>query len=227
MNTDMEERLDNPVWSALTESHLAFAGGSGPIRYYEAGFSPFVGTFGNPDASVFDEVSHMDVFYMVGDLPGLPPHIQIETELRCLQMLWTKDTLLSDTLDIIPLTEENAGELSDLVNLVQPGLFSPRTRLMGDYYGIFEDGKLVSVSGERLKTNLFTEVSSVINHPDYLGKGYAGHLVSCVTRKIHSEGRLPMLHVLEVNTRAIRLYEKLGYTVRRKISFWKMNNLMF
>jgi hypothetical protein len=34
--------------------------------------------------------------------------------------------------------------------------------LLGDYYGIFKDNKLVAVTGERMKVNAFTEVSAIV-----------------------------------------------------------------
>lgn len=109
-----------------------------------------------------------------------------------------------------------------LVNLVQPGYFKSKTHLLGDYYGIFKGDALAAVTGERMKMNNFTEVSAVVTHPGHTGKGYAKQLVAYTVNKIFAEGKIPYLHVAEANTAGIRLYEKLGFRIRRKISFWNL-----
>ena len=89
-------------------------------------------------------------------------------------------------------------------------------------FGLFINGQLVAVTGERMKMNAFTEVSAVVTHPDHAGKGYAKQLVAYTVNKIFEEGKAPYLHVAQTNTGAIALYEKLGFTIRRKISFWNL-----
>ena len=125
--------------------------------------------------------------------------------------------------EIIKLTEEHKKELFDLVYLVQPGYFKTKTFLLGSYYGIFNDGKLAAIAGERMKMNNFTEVSAIITHPDHTGKGYAKQLTSHVVNNIFDEGKIPFLHVLESNIGAVKLYEKLGFVTRRKMSFWNIS----
>src|SRR5439155_25852607 len=80
--------------------------------------------------------------------------------------------------EIIRLNNEFDKPLYDLVNLVQPGYFKRKTVLMGDYYGIFKDGKLVAVTGARMKMNDFTDISAVVTNPLYTGRGYAKQLVA-------------------------------------------------
>jgi len=45
-------------------------------------------------------------------------------------------------------------------------------------------------------------------------------LIAHTVNKIFDENKTPYLHVAETNTGAINLYNKLGFTTRRKISFW-------
>lgn len=75
--------------------------------------------------------------------------------------------------------------------------------------------------------NQYTEVSAVVTHPEHTGKGYAKQLTAYTSNKIFSENKIPYLHVADTNIGAIKLYEKLGYEVRRKISFWNFvtNNI--
>ncbi|MCL6220358.1 GNAT family N-acetyltransferase [Zunongwangia pacifica] len=73
-----------------------------------------------------------------------------------------------------------------------------------------------------MKMNKYTEVSAVDTHPEYTGKGYAKQLIKHTTDEIFKENKIPYLHVAESNTGAIKLYKKLGFSTRRKISFWNL-----
>ena len=73
-----------------------------------------------------------------------------------------------------------------------------------------------------MKMNEYTEISAVVTHPDYTGRGYAKQLVSYSCNKIFNAGKIPYLHVANTNMGAIRLYEKLRFETRRKISFWNL-----
>ncbi|MBI2731433.1 MAG: GNAT family N-acetyltransferase, partial [Sphingobacteriales bacterium] len=120
------------------------------------------------------------------------------------------------------IEDSSADELEALINLVQPGYYSPGTKLMGEYYGIRQDGKLVAAAGERICLAEFTEVSGVVTHPEFTGKKYAQQLVSYVANKNFNAGLIPYLHVAETNERAIKLYEYLGFIIRRKIDVFKI-----
>ena len=108
------------------------------------------------------------------------------------------------------------------MNLVQPGYFKRKTALLGNYYGIFKNDVLVAVTGERMQMNDFVEVSAVVTHPNHTGKGYAKQLVVYTVNEIFKQNKTPYLHVIEDNKGAIQLYEKLGFSTRRKISFWNI-----
>jgi len=93
---------------------------------------------------------------------------------------------------------------------------------MGDYYGIYENGQLVSVTGERMRMPALTEISAVVTHPDFTGRKYAQQLIAFVSNKNLHAGNIPFLHVAETNERAIRIYEHLGFIKRRMINFTKI-----
>ena len=111
-------------------------------------------------------------------------------------------------------------ELIDLVNLVQPGFIKEKTPSLGAYYGIYKNSMLVGAAGERMKMNRFTEISAVVTHPLYTRKGYAKQLLKHLVDTILMQNKIPYLHVSETNLSAIKLYYSLGFTSRRKISFW-------
>lgn len=82
----------------------------------------------------------------------------------------------------------------------------------------------MAVTGERMKMNDFTEISAVVTHPRYTGKGFAKQLIAHTANNVFDENKTPYLHVAETNFGAIRLYEKLGFKTRRKISFWNLES---
>jgi predicted GNAT family acetyltransferase len=97
--------------------------------------------------------------------------------------------------------------------------------MMGDYYGIRQNGELVAVTGERMRMEGLTEISAVVTHPDFTGRKYAQQLVAHVAIKNIEAGIIPFLHVAESNERAIGLYKRLGFTRRRIIDFWKIRRM--
>ncbi|MDA9056995.1 GNAT family N-acetyltransferase [Flavobacteriaceae bacterium] len=83
----------------------------------------------------------------------------------------------------------------------------------------FKDGKLVSISGQRMQSDDFIEVSAVVTHPDFTRRGFAKQLVAHTTKEILKHNKLPILHTDKGNT-AIPLYEKLGYKITRDMNWW-------
>jgi predicted GNAT family acetyltransferase len=115
------------------------------------------------------------------------------------------------------LGAKDAPAMMALTSLTNPGPFANRTHLLGEYWGIDQDGRLAAMAGERFKQPGFTEISGVCTHPDYRGRGYAMELCLKLADRISGRGETPYLHVYEGNTGARALYEKLGFRVRRNI----------
>jgi ribosomal protein S18 acetylase RimI-like enzyme len=110
-------------------------------------------------------------------------------------------------------------DMLDLAARAKPGPFGPRTIEFGTYLGIRRDGKLVAMAGERLRPPGYTEVSAVCTDPEWRGYGFASRLSRAVAAIITARGETPFLHAVAANTNAIRLYESLGFTLRRPIVF--------
>lgn len=216
--------LDNPVWNSLSETHREFAIDYNGTKFYNPQYCPFGGFVKLENTS--DAIKHYSAltenFFIVGEKPVLPDSLKINKELICLQMVISQKIDLPIDAEIVKLTAAHNEALCELVNLVQPGYFKNKTFLLGDYFGIFKEGQLVAITGERMKMNDFTEVSAIITHPDHTGKGYAKQLIAHVVNAIFDQHKIPFLHVAESNTGAIYLYEKLGFVTRRKISFWNI-----
>jgi GNAT superfamily N-acetyltransferase len=214
--------LDNPVWCSLNETHQKFSINYNNLKCYHPDFCPFGGYESSREIrSQIDEYAKIiDNFFIVGDRPEFSKNLTLKNELVCLQMIIDSPIDLEIQEHIIQLTSENEAVLVKLVNLVQPGYFKNKTIQLGDYHGIVKNGDLVAVTGERMKMNDFTEVSAIITHPNHTRKGYARQLIAHTVNKILHQNKIPYLHVAEDNTIAISLYEKLGFDIRRKISFW-------
>jgi Predicted acetyltransferase len=216
------EKLDNPVWYSLSESHQSFAIDYGNIKFYHPDYCPFGGfkQIENISAHISQYAELADNFYVIGEKPEFSNALKLNKELVCLQMVIDNKTVIDIHENILKLGEEQVNDLLKLVNLVQPGYFKKKTALMGNYYGILKNNELIAVTGERMQMNKYVEVSAVITHPGYEGKGYAKQLIAHTTNRIFDQNRIPYLHVAETNVVAIKLYEKLGFQTRRKISFW-------
>jgi len=224
MNEKGFEKLDNPVWYSLSETHKDISINYHNVKFYDPVYCPFGGFIEyNNVASQIDEYSKLiNHFFVVGEKPLFSGKILLKNELICLQMILEKRIEINIGEKIKELDDSLAEALSILVNEVQPGYFKKKTNLMGNYFGVIKEGKLVAVTGERMKMKGFTEVSAVVTHPFYTGKGFAKQLVAHTANKIFDENKTPYLHVAETNFDAIRLYEKLGFKTRRKMSFWDL-----
>jgi GNAT superfamily N-acetyltransferase len=122
----------------------------------------------------------------------------------------------------IALDTIHVDEMVQLASLTKPGPFGKRTIEFGHYHGIFVEGKLVAMTGQRLHVQNYTEISAVCTHPDHVGKGFAAALLQHQVNLILDRGQRPFLHVRADNARAISLYERLGFKVSRGMNFYFM-----
>lgn len=213
--------LDNPAWAALTgpQSHLA------EVRTKAARFHPDVTPFtalSDPD----DPESWQDLASLVG--PGgatavigpaaVPAGWTVLGQGSGVQMLGDQLEVAPDP-DAVRLTAADVPAMLDLVDRTKPGPFRRRTIEMGNYLGIKENGRLIAMAGERLKPPGSTEISAVCTDPAHRGKGLAARLIRAIGDGIRERGDVPFLHAAASNTNAIRLYEHMGFVVRRRPEF--------
>ncbi len=124
--------------------------------------------------------------------------------------------------EIIELGQPHREDLLALTALVYPHYFRPYTMRLGRYFGIYQDGNLAAIIGERMGTFQWREISAVCTHPDYLGRSYARRLLAMLGNDILSRGMTPYLHVAHENQRAVDVYARGGFSLRRDIAFWSL-----
>jgi GNAT superfamily N-acetyltransferase len=219
-----ENKLDNPVWYSISETHKNFGIDFGTIKFYHPDYSLFGGFIAleNIEHSISEYAKLADSFFIIGQKPIVPDNLKLNNELICLQMIIHEKIEVNIGDQIVKLTEEHLDDLLGLVKIVYPDYFKKKTASLGNYYGIYKNNQLVAVTGERMQMDQFTEVSAVITHPEHTGKGYAKQLVTHVVNAILEQNKTPFLHVAESNVGAIKLYEKLGFQTRTKISVWNI-----
>ena len=228
METSMNVKhpeLDNPVWYSLQETHQAFCTEHAGMKFYLPEMAPF-GAFSDVETTFEGTASYAHLchdFYVVGERPDVGNGLILKKELVCDQMILENPCEILFSEEIVLLDRNRRRDLAALVNRVQPGYFKDETAVLGNYYGIYVNGILVAVTGERMQMNAYKEISAVVTHPDYTGKGYAGQLVAFVANAIIAENKMPFLHVAASNSRAIQLYEKLGFVKRRSMCFWNLS----
>lgn len=218
-------RLDNPIWYSLEELQEAYGIDYGTARFYDPEYCLFGGfvDYQNLESHIDKYAQLTDSFFIVGDEPKYSDQISIEKDLVCDQLILDKPIEYNYTEDIIELDSNfHRSNLFDLILEVFPGFFMKKTADLGRYFGIYKNGRLIAVTGERLKMNGYTEVSAVVTHPDYARKGYAQQLVAYTSNVIFVDNCYPYLHTASDNYKAIGVYRKLGFSLRRKISFWKL-----
>ena len=218
--------LDNVIWQALTTRQTEFAEAFGEARRFvrevtslaalrepnAEGYESLGGLAGSGGtAAVFldDPYEARDGWSVVGGAPLL--------EMVCEN---GGDSAVPDSSEeICELGPSDSRDMIELTALTKPGPFGSRTHELGTYLGMRRDGKLVAMAGERLKVPGYTEVSAVCTHPEHLGRGYAGILMSEVMRRIWEHGEIPFLHVRQDNARAIAVYERLGFRTRMVLHY--------
>jgi GNAT superfamily N-acetyltransferase len=218
-----ETLLDNPIYSSLLTEHRSLALAERAARRYPPAIGPLAGT---PDQSL-ESYDALRVLAGPGgvlalffpDPPALPAGWSlfrggVLTQMICRVPRPLPANSFAAGVGLRKLGAADVPAMVELATLTEPGPFRERTIELGNFYGIFEGGRLLSMAGQRMRVPGFVEVSAVCTHPDARGRGYAGILMSEVMRDISAERATPFLHAFADNP-AVGLYQKLGFTHRR------------
>jgi ribosomal protein S18 acetylase RimI-like enzyme len=211
----MTAALDNIFWHCLSGPHARYATGVDHIRRYGPGFSPIIGSRDgeHPD---FDAIAPFcqqgESIYIDIWSGAVPQGWEIQKEARMFKMIWDAPAPDEDAApDAVMLKPEHASQALQLARLTNPGPFGIRTPELGDFFGYFEDGRLIAMAGERTEAPGLREVSGICTHPEFQGRGLARKLTLKLIRRHMQRGLRTYLHVMGNNTNARQLYAKMGF----------------
>lgn len=221
----MLELLDNPVYYSLThsDSHLGF--GQGKVRYFDEEVSPFAGFetgYENGFRELYDLLpAGRKILFATRNTIQEPNGWKLTHLIQGSQFVFTgplpEDPVLHE---LVPLEQKHVAEMVALAALTKPGPFNTRTIEFGNYFGVFQNGKLAAMTGQRMHVDNYSEVSAVCTHPDHSGKGYAYALMLHQVRLILQDQQIPFLHVRTDNTRAIEIYKRTGFILNGAMNFY-------
>ena len=130
------------------------------------------------------------------------------------KMTWNQPLPEEDAApEAIPLGPAHAKQALELASLTRPGPFGVRTIELGEYFGLFDKGRLIAMAGERMHACIMREISGVCVHPDYQGQGLARQLVYKLLQRQTRRGVMPFLHVSREDDNAYALYERMGFGI--------------
>jgi ribosomal protein S18 acetylase RimI-like enzyme len=221
-----ESLLDNAAWASLTGPHAHLAEGTSKALRYPPDVSPFVAVPAAVDDEVWRALAELAgpgavvaLGVSASTIERLPADWEIQFRAEGVQFVATEALESRPEPEAVALGAADADEMVDLVRRTEPGPFEARTYELGTYLGIRRGGALVSMAGERLHPPGWTEISGVCTEPAFRGQGLATRLVQAVAHGIRERGETPFLHTAASNTTAIRLYESIGFVLRRRLQF--------
>lgn len=97
--------------------------------------------------------------------------------------------------------------------------YSPNHIEEGVYFGVIEEGSLVSIAGTHVvsRSEGVAVVGNVFTHPRYRGGGLAAISTSAVTEELLKRCPLVVLTVEATNDPAVAIYKRLGYETQCKL----------
>lgn len=209
--------LDRAAAASLAGPHAAFARRHGRAVRYDPDVAVFAALDDADDPRAWADAVHLVEPGTPLVLPGVtqcPDSWELVRMLDGIQMEGSGVDPEPDP-EAVVLGPDDVPEILDLIARTDPGPFRPRTIELGTYLGIRRDSALIAMAGERMHPPGWTEISAVCTDPAHRGQGLAARLVRAVAAGIAQRGETPFLHAAADNESAIRLYEKLGFTLRR------------
>jgi ribosomal protein S18 acetylase RimI-like enzyme len=175
----------------------------------------------HPDVwdAILDVFGHDAVVSVSHADPMLPEGWRPEFEIPGVQLVQTERLAPRPEPEAVELGADDSEAMLALIAQTRPGPFESRTHELGRYVGIRRDGHLIAMAGERLHPAGWTEISAVAVHPEHRRQGLASRLVLDVAFHIQQRGDRALMHASAANTSAIAGYEKLGFALRRRLTF--------
>jgi ribosomal protein S18 acetylase RimI-like enzyme len=221
----MDHILDNMIWTAITTGNNDIAIINGDVGCYLPDIAPFAGMKVFNDANLkklyeFIPVNRSVAISSLNKMDHDESRWTLLQPMDVTQMVYEHSVKTFTTENsplIVPLSEVHVPQMMELTALTRPGPFLQQTIRFKNYFGIFIDGRLAAMTGQRMHPRPYMEVSAVCTHPDFRGMGYAKALMLHVMKIILDNSFTPFLHVLSNNSNAIELYKTIGFRIRKEI----------
>ncbi len=219
--------LDNPVWHALSGPQATVAEGHGRALRFDPELAPFAALPDDATQADWDALRELvgpgGMAIIVRDSIDPPPDWETAFAAGGAQMVWDGDGTES------PPPHSSAVELltvADVPEMLRSGrahearaAAGTERSSSGPTSAFVTAATLVAMAGVRMHPPGFTEISAVCTDDAHRGRGLAGVLVRRLVDEITARDETPCLHAVIDNVNAIRLYEKLGFTLRRELPF--------
>lgn len=210
--------LDNVVFTSLMGPHDRLAQRHGRAVRYPVDISGFAALPDRPQPQDWSDlarlVSNAEGVGVVEPNAEPPEGWIVLSRFTVVQMVGDGVDARPDA-EAVRLGKDDVPEILDLVARAEPGPFAPRTIEMGTYLGFRQSGQLIAMAGQRFRPPGWTEISAVCTAQEFRGRGLAKRLVHALAYEIRQRGERPFLHVVPSNTKAIALYQTLGFRIRR------------
>lgn len=216
--------LDNPIWNSLTTEHSALALGDGQARRFPPEIGPLSG-LADQSAGAYEALRALTgaggaTAQFLAEPRPIPAGWSLIRGGLMTQMVWSGEIIPMEMPGggavLRQLTLDDVPAMVELAHLTEPGPFGVRTWELGEFFGVFEAGRLLSMAGQRLRPPGFIEVSAVCTHPEARGRGFARAAMLRVMADILDAGATPFLHAFADNP-AVRVYEALRFVHRRSL----------
>jgi ribosomal protein S18 acetylase RimI-like enzyme len=214
--------LDRPAWNALQTCHASFSEGQDGARRYLPSIVPFAASADNATENLRALAglpADNEVMLLVEAEPIIVPSaLKIVSEGKLVQMVAERpyERVRDDKVEM--LTSADAEDMLALANLTKPGPFTRRAQILGTFWGVKIEGRLVAMAGQRMRQPGFAELSGLCTHPDVQGRGLGTLLFRYVAGEISARDETVYLHAYATNTPAIALYHALGFAPRRSMN---------
>jgi ribosomal protein S18 acetylase RimI-like enzyme len=213
------------IWNAITTGNNDIAIINGHVGCYLPEIAPFAGMKNFNDSNLKKLYEFIPANRSVA-ISSLNKMDHDENRWKLLQPMDVTQMVYEHSVNtfttknspfIVPLSEEHVPQMMELTTLTRPGPFLHQTIRFKNYFGIFIEGRLAAMTGQRMHPKPYMEVSAVCTHPDFRGLGYAKTLMLHVMKIILDNSFTPFLHVLSNNSNAIELYKTIGFRTREQI----------